>query len=412
MKYCRIFLVLTSCYILPLPSSSSKLGNRILKSNSKHEALVSPEISQPGMPPLASMKLRPRVISLNLMVAGLAGLGKTTTCAQLLDAWTHTANKGNTREFTSTKAIDASRVFERYDSIANTLLRVRIIDTPGFGNQVNHRNSVKPITSYIALCRQRKFKREMSHFRSLSDYVDPTEDSLVHVCLYFISPGRFLEIDRHFMKKVQKELTIVPVIAKADTLTDDEITKYRKEIMEVLEKDRIKVYDFDGLLQVKNEGISGLFRRGRKPGETVSIISRDGNYPWGKSKAFDPNHSDLTLIRDILLSQHTEQFLHVSLSHYARYRSRRLLSRMFGNVAKYAAIFILIALQMRGGPIKVDWLENAYGYASHLFQKLQVSKHVPAMPEAKPPIVNKDTSESVTNGKGGPWSSLHELLPF
>ena len=35
----------------------------------------------------ASLKLKPRVVSFNVMVAGLSGLGKTTTCNMLFDAW-------------------------------------------------------------------------------------------------------------------------------------------------------------------------------------------------------------------------------------------------------------------------------------------------------------------------------------
>ena len=205
------------------------------------------------------------------------------------------------------------------------------------------------------------------NYRS-QDYVEK-EDELVHVCLYFLSPGRFLEIDRHFMKKVQKQVTIVPIIAKADTLTDEEIAVYRAELREILERERIHVYDFDGVngrvhdnvnsssmhrnyLMMANTNSNSSnqnsFHRGRKPGETLTIISRDGNYPWGKSRAFDPGHSDLTLIRDVLLSKHTERFLQVALGHYARYRARRIAKRNLGDVVKYAMLLGLIVAQCTG----------------------------------------------------------------
>jgi len=325
------------------------------------------------LPPPGSLQLRPRVISLNIMVAGLAGLGKTTTCSALLDSWLHPKSKissSNRTRTRSTKVIDASRLFERFDPAANTLLRVRIIDTPGFGNQVNHRHSVRPICDYIATCREQKYHREMSS-TGTEEYRDPTEEELVHVCLYFLSPGRFLEMDKHFLKKVQRQVTIVPVIAKADTLTDEEIASYRAELREILERERIEVYDFDGLdAAVSGASGSGLsaglgvgfglgmgldgkaFHRGRKPGETLTIISRDGNYPWGKSRAFDPDHSDLTLIRDLLLSQHTERFLSVAMGHYATYRSRRIVKRKIGEGLKIALLAGLIVAQVTGYELK------------------------------------------------------------
>jgi cell division control protein 12 len=347
---------------------------------SAKQASASTSISSLPPPEPESLQLRPRVVSLNIMVAGLSGLGKTTTCSALLDSWLHPRSQSDSARHrsksTSTKVVDASRLFERFDPDANTILRVRIIDTPGFGNQVNHRNSVQPISDYIASCRQRKYKREMSsrnynyNYRDrdrLQDYVDPTEDELVHVCLYFLSPGRFLEIDRHFMKKVQKQVTIVPIIAKADTLTDEEIAVYRAELREILERERIHVYDFDGVnVNVNGRGhvhvhddvnvnsssmhrkYLNSFHRGRKPGETLTIISRDGNYPWGKSRAFDPCHSDLTLIRNVLLSEHTERFLQVASGHYARYRARRIAKRNLGDVVKYAVLLGLIVAQCTG----------------------------------------------------------------
>merc|ERR1719246_395058 len=42
-------------------------------------------VSPPETPPV---DLRPRVVTLNVMVAGLSGLGKTTTCQSLLELWT------------------------------------------------------------------------------------------------------------------------------------------------------------------------------------------------------------------------------------------------------------------------------------------------------------------------------------
>ena len=47
-------------------------------------------------------------------------------------------------------------------------------------------------------------------------------DSLVTCCLYFIAPHRIKENDIRFMQEVSKMVPIVPVIAKADTMTRDE----------------------------------------------------------------------------------------------------------------------------------------------------------------------------------------------
>jgi septin family protein len=291
------------------------------------------------------------------MVAGLSGLGKTTMCTSLMESWQkEKPNKDPHHRSeipTTTTHIDASRLFERYDEATNTILRVRIIDTPGFGNRINYWNSVKPLTSYIAKCRQLKFVHEMSPKVSVKDYVEQhnrnnycysgSDDTLVHVCLYLISPGRFLEIDKHFLWHVKREVTVVPIIAKADTLTDEEIAGYRAELVKIFRRERLEVYNFDKLPTRFG------YYRGRRPGELLAIISRNGIYPWGNSSALNPNHSDLQLIRDLLLSEHTERFFELALLQYANYRLRRISRRRLQDGVKYAVLVGLGLVQFLGG---------------------------------------------------------------
>lgn len=282
------------------------------------------------------------------------------------------------RPTVSTTAISPSAPFEYFDEKANTILRVRIIDTPGFGNRVNHRNSVKPITDYISGCRRKRLRREQSPSRGASkalssradiEHVDDDTNNrlLVHMCLYFLSPGRFLAIDRHFLKHVQDEVTIVPVIAKADTMTDDEIARYRAELTKIWKDESIDVYSLDERSNRNRKQKRGFgtpssgttnaadkkeFYRGRRSGEVLAIISRDGIYPWGHSCALDPEHSDLKLIRDSLLSEHTERFLDLATAKYIAYRDAQIAKQSRSGTLKYIALVVLAAMQF--GRIEVS----------------------------------------------------------
>lgn len=57
-------------------------------------------------------------------------------------------------------------------------------------------------------------------------------DSRVHVCLYFIAPsGHGLKpLDIEFMQRLCDKVNIIPVISKADTLTPEEITHFKKQV--------------------------------------------------------------------------------------------------------------------------------------------------------------------------------------
>ncbi|CAB9506328.1 Septin-8 [Seminavis robusta] len=341
---------------------------------------------------MPSLELRPRVISLNVMIAGLSGLGKTTTCSTLLELWQHdeesqsqnnngeasrkgtlakrfldrqpalsTKLKSNYRPKppSQTMVVDPSRQFSRFDPMSNTILRVRIIDTPGFGNRVNHRDAVRPIAKYMQKCRSRQYKAEITSTTLPDEHVEACDD-LIHVCLYFLSPGRFLEMDSYFLKRIQSEVCVVPIIAKADTLTDEELTAYRAEITKAFAREGIVPYLFDAQKNNNNNNNSNnskesqevpfVSSRGRRAGEALAVVSRDGLYTWGDVRSLDPVHSDLLLVRDLLLSQHTEAFVQLARGKYGVYRARRIQRRKIADIVKYGVISVL-ALRAMGVPL-------------------------------------------------------------
>ena len=55
----------------------------------------------------------------------------------------------------------------------------------------------------------------------------------IHCCLYFIGPsGHGLKpLDIEFMRRLHDKVNIIPVIAKADTLTPDECLHLKKQVL-------------------------------------------------------------------------------------------------------------------------------------------------------------------------------------
>uniref|UniRef100_A0A673IDN8 Zgc:162239 n=1 Tax=Sinocyclocheilus rhinocerous TaxID=307959 RepID=A0A673IDN8_9TELE len=66
----------------------------------------------------------------------------------------------------------------------------------------------------------------------------------VHCCLYFISPhGHGLKpIDVNFMKALDQKVNIVPVLAKADSLTPKETHNMKAKILTEIDKFKIKIF--------------------------------------------------------------------------------------------------------------------------------------------------------------------------
>lgn len=57
-------------------------------------------------------------------------------------------------------------------------------------------------------------------------------DTRVNACLYFIAPtGHSLKaLDIEFMKRLHKKVNLIPVIAKSDTMTNEEIVAFKERV--------------------------------------------------------------------------------------------------------------------------------------------------------------------------------------
>merc|ERR1711879_881285 len=111
-------------------------------------------------------------------------------------------------------------------------LRLTVVDTPGFGDSLSGDNQTQPIVHYI----DKQFQQYLDDESGLNRR--NISDTRVHCCFYFISPhsNGLRPIDVEFMKTLHHKVNIVPIIAKADTLTGQEILKKKKLILADIEK--------------------------------------------------------------------------------------------------------------------------------------------------------------------------------
>ena len=114
-----------------------------------------------------------------------------------------------------------------------------IVDTPGFGDAVDNSNCWQPVIDYI----DSKFEDYLNAESRVNRRQMP--DNRVQCCLYFIAPsGHGIKpLDIEFMKRLHEKV-IIPLIAKADTLTPEECQQFKKQIMKEIQEHKIKIYEF------------------------------------------------------------------------------------------------------------------------------------------------------------------------
>lgn len=197
-------------------------------------------------------------------------------------------------------------VKHRVKDEAPVILKVSLIDTPGYGDNTDLTTTFEKIVGYyveqFCVFRQEEEKAE----RTLRRGMDP----LVHCVFYFINPHRLKPVDIAFMKELHEKVPIIPVIAKSDTMTTPEKKDYKEEVRSKLQSNGINLFVFaaDAIEEMSKQAEVAMDPSG--PWAVVATKDakfEDGKlkairpYPWGAADAANPQHSDLLALQELIL---------------------------------------------------------------------------------------------------------------
>ncbi|XP_060243023.1 septin-4 isoform X8 [Meriones unguiculatus] len=268
-----------------------------------------------------------------LMVAGESGLGKSTLVNSLFltDLYRDRKLLGAEERIMQTVEITKHAVDIEEKGVR---LRLTIVDTPGFGDAVNNTECWKPVAEYIDQQFEQYFRDESGLNRK------NIQDNRVHCCLYFISPfGHGLRpLDVEFMKALHQRVNIVPILAKADTLTPPEVDRKKSKIREEIEQFGIKIYQFPDCDSDEDEDFK-LQDQALKESIPFAVIGsntvveargrrvRGRLYPWGIVEVENPSHCDFVKLRTMLVRTHMQDLKDVTReTHYENYRAQCIQS--------------------------------------------------------------------------------------
>uniref|UniRef100_A0A7N5K4P6 Neuronal-specific septin-3 n=2 Tax=Ailuropoda melanoleuca TaxID=9646 RepID=A0A7N5K4P6_AILME len=267
----------------------------------------------------------------NIMVVGQSGLGKSTLVNTLFKSQVSRKASSWNREEKIPKTVEIKAIGHVIEE-GGVKMKLTVIDTPGFGDQINNENCWEPIEKYINEQYEKFLKEEVNIARKKR-----IPDTRVHCCLYFISPtGHSLRpLDLEFMRHLSKVVNIIPVIAKADTMTLEEKSEFKQRVRKELEVNGIEFYpqkEFDEDLEDKTE--NDKIRQESMP---FAVVGSDKEYqvngkrvlgrktPWGIIEVENLNHCEFALLRDFVIRTHLQDLKEVTHNiHYETYRAKRL----------------------------------------------------------------------------------------
>ena len=225
----------------------------------------------------------------NILVVGPTGLGKTTFLQTLLGiplstlsttiitpASSNSDSKNIANASNSIAGNLGIHIVEKYGVITESCFETTlcISEVAGFGEEHNSTTSQataqelnwKPIVEYIdskneaywkhvvSVDRTRQLSSESSSTRNESTDIDSTIeisklhqsfDGRIHCCLYFLSPHAkgLKPLDIVAMKAIGEKCNLVPLIAKADTLSKSELATLKVIVKETIRSHNITTFD-------------------------------------------------------------------------------------------------------------------------------------------------------------------------
>ncbi|CCD24444.1 septin CDC10 NDAI_0D01300 [Naumovozyma dairenensis CBS 421] len=278
-------------------------------------------------------RLLKRGFQFNIMVVGHSGLGKSTLintlfASHLID--TATGNDITKLPISKTTEMKVSTHSLIEDKVR---LNINIIDTPGFGDQINNDKVWEPIVKYIKEQHSIYLRKELTAQRERH-----LPDTRVHAILYFLQPNNkgLTKLDIAALKKLTELANVIPVIAKSDALTIDERVNFRSNIQKQFQKYNFKIYPYDNEdltdeeLEL-NKSIRSIIPfavvGSEKEIEVDGQTFRGRKTRWGAINVEDMNQCEFVYLREFLIRTHLQDLIEsTSYIHYERFRARQLIA--------------------------------------------------------------------------------------
>ncbi|KAK7228781.1 hypothetical protein V2G26_000951 [Clonostachys chloroleuca] len=246
----------------------------------------------------------------NVMVVGESGLGKSTLVNTLFNTSLYPPKE---RKGPSLDIIPKTVTIESISADieeAGVRLRLTVVDTPGFGDFVNNDESWRPIVDNI--------EQRFDAYLDAENKVNP--------------------LDIEVMRRLHTKVNLIPVIAKSDTLTDEEILSFKARILADIKYHGIQIFegpryelDDEETIAENNEIMSKV--PFAVVGATNEIATPDGRkirgreYPWGIIEVDNEEHCDFVKLRQMLIRTHMEELKeHTNNLLYENYRTDKLIA--------------------------------------------------------------------------------------
>ncbi|CZT02009.1 probable cell division control protein CDC12 [Rhynchosporium agropyri] len=141
--------------------------------------------------------------------------------------------------------LEESRVLRRRKSMGDSILERNLcfVDTPGFGNQTSCLECITPVIDYLESQYKKVMTLEDMGQAEMINLLSGNGGSQVDVVLYLIS-SKIKSVDIEYVRRLSALTNVIPLVARADTLSTLEVTSLKEVIVSELETANIRPFLF------------------------------------------------------------------------------------------------------------------------------------------------------------------------
>ncbi|KAG2734473.1 hypothetical protein G9P44_002479 [Scheffersomyces stipitis] len=296
---------------------------------------------------LRKRKTLKKSINFSVMIVGESGSGRSTLINTLCGGNSIVPTSSTVNQDPFTKKLTLRHENVELEDNEGHKISLNIIDTPNFANSINCDEDFKVVVDFIrhqydeVLLEESRVKRNPRF-----------KDGRIHVLIYMINAtGHGLsEIDVKFMLHVNNLVNIIPVIAKADSLTPSELKLNKELILEDLTNYGINFYKFneyeyeqdyidDEIVEYNKYlnslvpfAVIGANEYQESPNEDDDLLKlRILNPKFSQPiNVENPDINDFTILKNVLLITHLNEFKELTHDQiYENYRTEALSGKKF-----------------------------------------------------------------------------------
>ncbi|EEC07929.1 cell division protein, putative, partial [Ixodes scapularis] len=306
---------------LASPSAPKEEGTSPYATNGRNQAEGC--VGFASLPNQVYRKAVKKGFEFTLMVVGESGLGKSTLLNSmfLTDVYSN-EYPGPSQRVKKTVQVETTRVVLRESSVH---LCLTVVDTPGFGDAVDNSQCWQPVADYVEAQFAAYLDAESRVHRSA------LSDGRVHCCLYFIAPsGHGLKpLDIEFMKRLHDKVNIIPVVAKADTMTPEECSLFKRTILNEVTQHKIRLYEFPDCEDEEENKRQKPLRVSTGPSLCSKVLqlqeTKRAFLGMTVNAVENMEHCDYLALRNMLIRTHMQDLKDITNNvHYENYRCRNL----------------------------------------------------------------------------------------